>query len=91
MVEYEPLLSLRDSIKKGRENVEKDEVDNAINVYRKAVFEFLWIVRSIKTVDNLTVIDNIFMFCKSLGIILRNLYDLESITSMQKLQYHYMI
>lgn len=82
MVKYEPILKLYDLIKEARENVEKDKVNDAINLYRKAISDFLSIVINIKAINNITVIDNIFLFYKNLGNIFRNLHDIESITSM---------
>lgn len=82
----EPSSELNNLIEEAKKSIEKDDFDSAINLYRKVILEFLWIVRSIKIIDNVTIIDNIFTFCNKLRNIFRTLRDSESIMLIDRFQ-----
>ena len=91
MVEYSPEMSLHDMIKEARKSIEKDEFDDAINLYRSTIYEFLWMVRSIKIIDSPETTKNIFLFWDNLEEIFKLLNDIEAILLMDKTRYSFYV
>jgi hypothetical protein len=87
MTENDPEVSLPDLIEDAEKSIEVDNFDDAIALYRRAILEFSWLVRRIKTIDDVTIVDKIFNFCDNLKNIFKTLHDPDGLMLIQKIQY----